>query len=167
MRFSGEAGPAVAENSPGWANWSPWKPPQSQSGVHSYVHLPLSRRVCNIPLTPFSVHKLASLFSFLGLFRIVPLLHVSRYLPLSLSLPSFLITSFTFILFIFPVLSFFHAPATWFFYPYNYSIPLTFYCTSLYDHFSGNILIMLPLSSSFHFQFTFLCMHSAQTSENS
>lgn len=61
---------------------------------------------------PFSVHKLASLFSFLGLFRIVPLLHVSRYLPLSLSLPSFLITSFTFILFIFPVLSFFHAPAT-------------------------------------------------------
>lgn len=153
MRFSGEAGPVIAENSPGWANWSPWKPPQSQSRVHSYVHLPLSRRVCNIPLTPFSVHKLASLFSSLDS-SVLYFFFTIRTIFLSFFL--LFIILFSFILFIFPVLSFFHTPVTWFFYPYNYSIPLTFYCTSFYDHLSGNILIMFSLPSFFHFQFTFL-----------
>lgn len=59
MRFcrkaAAVAATAAAANSPGRANWSPWKPPQSQSGVHSYVHLPLSRRVCNTPLSPLSL----------------------------------------------------------------------------------------------------------------
>lgn len=43
---------AAATTSPGRANWSPWKPSRSQSGVHSYVHLPLSWRVCNPRFSP-------------------------------------------------------------------------------------------------------------------
>jgi hypothetical protein len=50
---------AAATTSPGRANWSPWKPSRSQSGVHSYVHLPLSWCVCSIPLGTLHPHKLA------------------------------------------------------------------------------------------------------------
>lgn len=56
---------AAATTSPGRANWSPWKPSRSQSGVHSYVHLPLSWRVCStlssplLPLTILNPYKLA------------------------------------------------------------------------------------------------------------
>lgn len=49
---------AAATTSPGRANWSPWKPSRSQSGVHSYVHLPLSWRVCSTPLTTLHPYKL-------------------------------------------------------------------------------------------------------------
>lgn len=56
---------AAATTSPGRANWSPWKPSRSQSGVHSYVHLPLSWRVCStlssplLPLITLNPYKLA------------------------------------------------------------------------------------------------------------
>lgn len=133
MRFSRKvaavaATVAAAGNSPGRANWSPWKPPQSQSGVHSYVHLPLSRRVCNTPLTPLSLHKLASLFAPLDSSVLSPfsasralLLPFSRYL---LHLHTILLP---FILFFSRVSLFrYNLPTRFLFYLHNHPISLSF-----------------------------------------
>ena len=113
------AAAAAAVNSPGRANWSPWKPPQSQSGVHSYVHLPLSRRVCNIPLAPFSLHKLASLSIPLNS-SVYSSFPASRTLFLSLCI-FFISTSIllSFIFFLFPRVS-----------SFRYNLPTRFFFSS-------------------------------------